>query len=350
MTMSAQRGYDASNFYVWRAADDFAIHLNLHVVTQLTAHLARKGPGNQSSDIRGILIGRTIETPFRATVIEDFELLPCTEEPLNHDSDNAMFEIASRMAETGNEQRAIGFFRSRRDGTLNLGPQDLETFSRLFCEAGNIALLIQTSKRGNESGAALFHWQRGGAHPRDFGFGFPFDAAQLAAGHPGWRFGNPLQAPAPAMMPSQATRAIKQSRPATMTLSAVREPIRWWRLLPTAALVAIGVGALQLAMNFNQTVSASDESQRGLGLKVTSRQHQLEIRWNRQSAAVAAAKNGVMKIAEGGITESVNFDKDQLEDGFVAYTPTTNDVSIRLQVTGQDGGTASESIRAVAIP
>jgi len=59
---------------------------------------------------------------------------------------------------------------------------------------------------------------------------------------------------------------------------------------------------------------------------------------------------GTMKITDDGITEAVPFDQGQLRDGYVAYTPKTNDVSIRLEVTGKDGGTASESTRWVSIP
>ena len=92
--------------------------------------------------------------------------------------------------------------------------------------------------------------------------------------------------------------------------SAARERIRWSRLLPTALLVVLGIGALQLATNSKQTVSASDGSQTGLGLTVTSRQHQLEIRWNREAAAIAASSNGVMKITEAGMTEAVPFDQE----------------------------------------
>src|SRR5665213_157096 len=177
--MSTPLGYEPGNFYVWRASDDFAIHLSLQVVTRLNAQISRAGNESQSGGLRGILLGRIVDTPFRATVIEDFKLLPPSEDPANLDADDALFELACRMAEAGHEQRALGFFRSRRDGTLNMGWRDLETF-RLFCESGNVAMLIQTSGRANESEAALFYRQHGGTHPRDFGFGFPLDAGQLA--------------------------------------------------------------------------------------------------------------------------------------------------------------------------
>jgi hypothetical protein len=367
MTMNTQQetqpGYDPGNFYVWRATEGFAIHLSLNLVAQLTAQISRAG--NETDGIRGILLGRTIDTPHHGTVIEDIKLIPARDEAGEQSkSDDALFEIASRMAEAGNEQRVVGFFRARRDGRLNLRQSDLETFSRLFCETGKVVLLIQTSRRGNESDAALFYWQQGGVHPRDFGFGIPFDAIRLAGGHPGWKYPDPLDAaPTPAAPP-----APKPPSPVWTPLPAVsaaaQNGIRWSRLWPTAALVAIGVGALQLAMNSDRTVAAapapteasafegspSTPVAAGLGLKVTSLQHQLEIRWNRESAAIGASGSGLMKITEDGITETVPFDPSQLRDGYVAYTPKTTDVSIRLEVTGKDGGTMSESIRAVAIP
>jgi hypothetical protein len=351
ITMSTQTGtqpgYDPGNFYVWRASDGFAIHLSLNVVRQLTAQISREG--SEAAGMRGILLGRIVETPLRATVIEDFKLIP--------ESDDAQLEIASRTAQAGKEQRALGFFRAQRDGTLNIRQRDLKTFSRLFCETGNVGLLIQTSRRGNQSDAALFYWQNSGVQPRDFGFGFPLDAGQLASGDPGWRFPDPLEdTPAVAMPPAPPPA------PNPSTSQPSKEGIRWLRLLPTAALVAIGIGALEMATSSSRTVDAapapteaaasestSSAAVPGLGLTVTTHPHQLEIRWNRQSAEIEASDQGLMKITDDGITESVPFDPSQLRDGYVAYTPKTTDVSIRLEVTGKDG-TTSESIRSVAIP
>jgi hypothetical protein len=304
------------------------------------------------------LLGRTIDTPFRTTVIEDFKLIPpnedATEEPV---SDDALFEIACRLAESGNEQRALGFFRARRDGRLNMGQSDLQTFSRLFCETGNVALLIQTSRRGNESDAALFYWQNGGAYPRDFGFGFPLDAGQLAAGHPGWRYPDPLDAPEPAAPPPPPSppppkpQATQWTPPAPISLDGGNR-LRWSRLVPTAALVMMGIAGLQLATNSNRAVAAAAkpaQTASELGLAVSSRPGQLEIRWNRESAAIADCNAGVMKITEAGGTRTIPFDQRQLQDGYIAYAPTTNDVSITLEVTGKDG-TTSESIRSVTTP
>lgn len=351
-------GYDPANFYVWRVTDGFAIHLSLKVVTQLAAHISRSASESQAVETRGILLGRTIDTPFPATVIEDFKLVPGAKDYAGSmDSDDAAFEIARRIAEVGNERRAVGFFRAGRNGNLNMGPRDLETFSHLFCETGNVALLIQTPRRGGESEAALFYWEHG-AKPGDFGFGFPLDASQLADGHPGWRYANPLDRTLPAATPHPLRLQVPKQTAPPPVHSPGRDRIRWSRLLPTAALMVVGIGALQLATSSNRTAAAEVAapaaaeagSETRLGLTVTSRQQQLDIRWNRESPVIAASDKGVMRITEDGITEVVPFDQDQLRDGYVAYTPKTNDVSIRLEVTGKDGGATSESIRSVAIP
>ena len=391
--MSTQLSLDPGNFYVWRASDQFAIHLSLNVVTQLTSQISRAG--NEAAGMTGILIGRNIETPVRATVIEDFKLL-IAEQPSRSgsesderaDSTDALLEMACRLADTGSEQRSVGFFRIDREGRLNMRARDLDTFSRLFCETGKVALLIQTSRRGNESDAALFYWQQGGAYPRDFGFGFPLDAGQLAEGHPGWRYPDPLDnanseaeaAPRPQPKP-QAAAPIPPPPPRPVPL--MQSGIRWSHLLPTAAIVVVGICAVQKASNTNHLVSAAPAvsaapsvsaepavaaapiitaapsqaslappslSQPVLGLSVVSRPHQMEIRWNRESEAIQASEHGVMKITEAGVTQAIPFDQRQLKDGYVAYTPTTTDVRITMDVTGHDGVTKTEGIRAVAIP
>lgn len=381
--MANALGQDASHYYIWRASNDFAIHLSINAVTQMSAQIARAG--GHHGELCGILLGRTADDgPFRATVIEDFEPIPPGDDDAGQDAEDTLLEIACRKVRADENRRVLGFFRSRRDGRLNMGSRDKDIFSRLFSESGNVALLIQTSKRGNESDAALYYWERGGAHPRDFGFGFPFDAGQLVSGHPGWRFPDPLDdTPAVAALPPSEVPAPAAAPPVTSPITdwtlppppvplPAQSTIRWSRLAPTILLVALAIGTIQLATNSRHPVVAAANSvtepaapeptqsqpavltapvsDQFLGLSVAAKQHQLEIRWNRESAAITSAEKGQMKITEDGITEALPFDPSQLRDGYVAYTPKTNDVSIRLEVTAKDGSTKSESIRSVAIP
>jgi len=339
MATGTQLVYDPANYYVWRASGGFSVHLSLPVVRELAAKIA------VSAETRGILLGRALSTPFATTMVDDFVLVPPSED---------LARARRAIEDTRRDLRVVGYFRSQPDGRLRLGTQDLQTFDRLFCENGNVGLLIR-SPRGGHGEATLFYWQDGQPQPRDFGFGFPFDAMKLAGGHPGWRFPEPFEVdedtPVRSLFPSSEFSG-----------DAASEKVRWFRLLPTMALVVIGIVATQIAWNSRRPATqdpAPAEStspatsaayETALGLKVTSQPHQLEIRWNRASSVIAAAARGTLNITEAGVTEAVPFEARELREGYVAYTPKTNDVSIRFEVTGADGAATTESIRVVAIP
>jgi hypothetical protein len=352
MPMDTQLGYDPANYYMWRAPDGFSIHLSLDLVRELATRVAG------SKETRGFLLGRSVTTPFAATMAEAFVLISPFE-----DFESARLQVGlaatfRRTAEDAeSQQRVVGYFRSQRDGQLSLSARDMQTFDRLFSENGNIGLLIRAPRRG-ERDAALFYWQDGRPQPGEFGFGFPFDAKKLAGGHPGWRFSNSSQQEQKA-----PARSVARPAPEAPPLVAPSQGIRWSRLWPTAALVVTGIVAAQVVWNSRGTTSADstpavEATQTStaasyvtpLGLKVTSEPHLLEIRWNRAASAITAAAKGTMRISEAGVTEVVPFDPRELREGSVAYTPKTNDVSIRLEVTAADGAATTESIRAVAIP
>ena len=349
MASGAQVGYDPANYYVWQAADGFSVHLSLRVVRELTTQVATFG------EIRGILLGRSVTSPFTATMADDFVVIPASED----------FEAARRGAEhDGRALRVIGYFRSQREGQLRMGPRDVRTFDRLFYENGNIGLLIRVPRRGHGE-AALFYWHDGQPQPRDFGFGFPFDEAKLAGGHPGWRFPDPFEAEPEAPVRSAFGMGTEAPPP------AATEGVRWSRLVPTMVLVVAAIVVTQKLWNSRGSTSANSapateaaESatapaplatgpsnyETPLGLKVAAPPHQLEIRWNRAASAIAGAVKGTMSISEAGVTEAIPFDPQELREGYVAYTPKTNDVSIRFEVSGATGAVTTESIRVVAIP
>jgi hypothetical protein len=343
---NAHHGYDPANYYVWAAPGGFAVHLSLHIVRELAAQAAASG------EIRGILLGRTVEAPFAATMAEDFVVIPASQN----------FEMARQAAEhDGRKLLVVGYFRSQRDGRLRLNARDVQTFERLFHEDGNIGLLIRSPRRG-DCESALYYWQGGQPQPREFGFGFPLDAVKLAGGHPGWRFPDPLEAIEEA--PEESANHWVPEAPVVASRS---EGIRWSRLLPTAVLVVAAIVATQVLWNSRGKASANvtpaaepvtvpeipvtqASYESALALKVAPLPHQLEIRWNRAAPAIASATKGSMSISEGGVTESIPFDQQELREGYVAYTPKTNDVSVRLEVMGKDGAVTRESIRVVAIP
>ena len=296
--MSAQVAYDSTDFHVFQVSDEFAIHLSHEVIAQLTQLISRVESANGDGELRGILLGRFIDRPFPDK--------PSSDKP-------SRVTVIEAAAEGGDQQQAVGFFRAGKHDSLNLSPRDLDTFGRQFCDTGKVAVLIRTLEQGC-SGAALYYWQNGAAHRVDLGSAFP-------------------------LVPARSGRRI-----------------RWTRLLPTAALVIIGMWALQLASNSKATVAAaqsyteaSPADASALGLTLTSSSHQLEIRWNPASPAIAGAEAGVMNITEAGSTRAFPFDRRQLRHGNLAYMPATDDVSIAFEVTEKDGGKTAESVRYVAI-
>jgi hypothetical protein len=335
-----QHRYNTANYYVWRVPGGFSIRLGSQVVRELAGQIGASG------ESRGILLGHSITTPFAATMADDFVVIPPSED----------FESGRRAAEKdGRKLRTVGYFRSQRDGALTLGARDVQSFDRRSWENGNVVLLIRVSRRG-DSEAALFYWENGHPQPREFRFGFSFDAMKLAGEHPGGWFPGTLA-------PQQEAPVRSAFRWTPKALLAAPSGIRWPRLLPTMAIAILGVGAIQMASDSKATVSAAPAPvseaaaastptayETPLGLKVTSQPHQLEIRWNRAASAVTAAAQGTMSISEAGVTEAVPFDARELQEGYVAYTPKTNDVSIRFEVTAADGAATAESIRVVAIP
>jgi hypothetical protein len=174
-------------------------------------------------------------------------------------------------------------------------------------------------------------------------------AGRLVSEYPNWRQPDP-EVPAP-RLPKPASPALKPA----MRVPDSEEAGRWLWLIPTMALAIIMVGTYQRTTDSRVATAPSRETAplpRGddLGLTVMLRSNQLEIRWNKASAAITESVRSVLKITDDGITEALPFDQGRFQEEFVAYTPKTNDVSIRLEVTSRDGGRTSESVRAVTIP
>ena len=141
--------------------------------------------------------------------------------------------------------------------------------------------------------------------------------------------------------------------------STFRQPISWMGLLTTTAVFSIVTGAVVVGFDSKHPTSAaasttvetaSATSQSPLGLRVTSRKQQVEIRWDHNSRPVTSASKAVMKITEGETTELIRLDHRDLQDGFVSYTPMTKEVQVRFDVIAPDGTSVSESARVVAIP
>ncbi len=141
----------------------------------------------------------------------------------------------------------------------------------------------------------------------------------------------------------------------------------WLRLLPTTALATLAVVTAILLADSRQNPAAASTAKAQmvsqaqpappvktydspLGLRVTSKPEQLQVYWDRDSPPVRHAVKGVMQVSDGDLSEMIPFDTRQLQDGYLAYRPVTNDVSVRLELEQDGGQRVSESVRVVATP
>ena len=105
------RGYERAQFYVWEASgSELSIHLSLRVVEELMMENLRAMAAGLASEIRGILLGRSICAPTPATFVEDFVLIPqrggSEEEDDRAPSDDDLRERSSLEASSGSYTRA----------------------------------------------------------------------------------------------------------------------------------------------------------------------------------------------------------------------------------------------------
>src|SRR5258708_22755328 len=128
-----------------------------------------------------------------------------------------------------------------------------------------------------------------------------------------------------------------------------RHPVAWMRLLVTPAVFSVATGAPRVAWESRQPAGTEVKVECPLGLKVTSQQQQVEIRWNHDAPAALAAQKGLMRISDGALTDTIPLDRRDLQDGHISYRAITSDVRISFEVIAPDGNTVSESARAVSI-
>ncbi|HEY1341806.1 MAG TPA: TonB family protein [Bryobacteraceae bacterium] len=117
--------------------------------------------------------------------------------------------------------------------------------------------------------------------------------------------------------------------------------------LAVAAFVALFVypGFIH---RFNRPATVPSQEASALSLRVEHSGSELLLTWNRDSAAIKSASKAVLEISDGAQHENVQMDLAQLRNGSIVYSPSTADVSFRMEVTGADQSkTASESVRVL---
>jgi hypothetical protein len=81
-------------------------------------------------------------------------------------------------------------------------------------------------------------------------------------------------------------------------------------------------------------------------LQVERNPPDLLVTWNRHARDILAARRATLSIRDGRIQKDLDLDTADLARGSRLFTPGSDDIQVRLEVFGADGGSVAQSIRA----
>jgi TonB family protein len=123
---------------------------------------------------------------------------------------------------------------------------------------------------------------------------------------------------------------------------------RFRMALGLAAVVVLGVAGAFVWNSSRGSAPAPAADSSALNLKVERSGGQLLLSWNRSLPLLQTAQRAILSITDGDHREDVEMDLGQLRSGSIVYSPITNDVSFRLEVTDlKNGKSVSESVRVL---
>jgi hypothetical protein len=373
-TEAASAGSTA--FYRWEVpGKSFSIQLSYDALDRLRAEASR-GLGaapRRGLEVGGILLGAIQRVPGPVVSIVDFAPVPCEYAfgpyYVLAEAERRAFREAmgQRRRAASGDVYAVGYYRSQiRDG-LVFGEEDRRLFSACCPDEASVALVIKL-RPGRPAEAGLFFRENGDIRPGPSYLPFVFDREALggrAQHHP------QPQAPEPSPpLPSVRERNVAEREvshsggggaathvadvPLPSFLVAAderqeRKPGRRRHILLSTAVVLAGIalGTL-IARQFELRIpQPSFGNPYALDLMVLEYGDNLHLTWNRDAPAIRDATAGILVIADGDQSRSMELDAAQLRSGSVIYRRMTTQVRFRLEVMLQEKRSVSESWEAL---
>ena len=337
----------APRHYVWWfPGSPVKIHLDLQVVQRLQQQLCTKGTGASEE---GLLFGSTRDG---TTEIREFQ-------PVGNATARDM--VAALPPES--QCFLMGYYRTEKGDTFHLEAKDHLLAAECFAKSYQVFLMIHAN--GFAPPNATFFFHEGDRRMTDFAFlEFPFDSSLLAVEEQG-RMQRSLQAivKQPLAPPSPATPLPARNR---------RRDLRGFLLKSTAWTCFVGLvfalGILSSNGGFREWYShiwsripparpivapsfpiAASSSHPSLALRAIRQNGDLELTWDRASPLIAAATSGVISIQDGESKRLVPLDFSLVRGGSLLYSPTSDQVVLKLSVT-TPADTATESVIAILPP
>jgi TonB family protein len=156
--------------------------------------------------------------------------------------------------------------------------------------------------------------------------------------------------------PARPAVPVKKEEPAaepaevTVTESRLGLIVRLKWVILAVLLIVIGGAYFLFGPRGSREAATNLPPPTALGLKVERNAGQLLLSWNKDASIMATASQATLTIADGESKEDIPLDLAQLRSvGSIVYSPITNDVSFRLEVTDlKNHRSASEQARFLA--
>ena len=299
----------------------------------------------------GLLVGTKRETANRTVVdICDFETIESEHAAgpsyLLSEADRRLLEsrIAARE-KAGGSSSIVGFYRSDTRRSFAITAEDAFLFSTYFPKASDVFLLIKRNEDGPPTGGFIIREGGKVASERPYAL-FPLDSSFEASTPEATHLTPVLDLE----MPQAAPRSVAMSSPTPpRRVTTKTKKVPWQVWLAVAGGIALAV-AVPLGMQRRNAAAVPATRQpvlRPLALNVTSNGNSLRLSWDHQASSQAG--NALLWIKDGQEITSFALDAQQLDEGSVAYWPTSGDVTFRLELT-RGGSKVTESVRAIGGP
>ena len=342
----AQRS--AGTFFHWEdPGEPLAVHFHLNVVELLARDAIRAG-GKQ---IAGFLLGRRDEDRHRTILVEHYEPFPTGTKNVTSgstfgDQRQPRAKVDHMRSPSQKRMSILGSYRSCSSGETSPSAEDLSFVRAASSDSERLFLLLE-HRVGEVGNGILFivqhevvtwQWHR-----------VPFGRAALSretiARRPSVENGSPQSKQKVAPIEKQERLQIERISEGPRTLR--------WTLIAVASIALMAAGLFQFrrgvklpAAVFDRPDTSSDSS---LGLKLERRGIDWQLSWNRNADALVTATRGQLSITDGPIHKVLDLDSGELRSGSIIYTPATDNLIMRLDVTGTGASQASsESVRLIA--
>jgi TonB family protein len=84
----------------------------------------------------------------------------------------------------------------------------------------------------------------------------------------------------------------------------------------------------------------------GLRMQAEASGDGILLSWDRNTAAVRSARQGILHIQDGSEQRTIYLDPSDIASSSIVYRPDSSDASFRLELLGEHGSTMSNSVRA----